>query len=285
MNTGELRERARRLTIWAEKLAVSFSPGSFLSFFHGQGMEYEESRQYVFGDDVRRIDWKLMARSQHPYVKVFREERELSFLVVLDVSRSLFYGSGARTKIDVASELAALLALIAENRGDRVGMILFSDRIHYVRSPQKGRGHVRSLVEHVLENRSAGSTTSISTGIEEALKVLKKPSFVLVISDYFDSNYEIKLQNLASRHDVVAARIHDEPLSSDFHRIGLSALNIETSSIGRLENSFDSKNDIQNWKTKMRKIGVRPFVLDTKLSTALALQHFMGQSRRKSWLD
>lgn len=285
MTREELQDRARKLTIWAEKLAVSFSPGSFLSFFHGQGMEYEESRQYVLGDDVRRLDWKVTARTQAPYVKIYREERELNLLVVLDVSRSLFYGSKERMKIDVASELAAMLALIAENRGDRVGMVLFSDRVHYVNPPAKDKGRVRSMVEHVLENRSAGLATSIEIGVAESLKLLKKRSFVLVISDFLDQNYEKSLKKLSSRHDVVAARICDVPIGETFQKIGLGVLNIETSQGGGVDNIFDSKGEIREWKLRISRLGARPFVVDTQMSTVHSLHRFMSLSRRRRWMD
>ena len=275
-----LREKAKRIAFWAKKLSSSFSPGDYLTLFHGQGMEYEESRHYSSGDDLRRIDWKVTARADHPYVKVFREEREVSFLVLLDVSKSLFFGSGLRSKIEVASELAALLALIAEKRGDRVGVVLFSDQVHFVEVPRKGKSHVRSMVDHILSQASKGQKTSISFGIDQALSVLKRRSFVLLISDYLDTDYEKALTKLSGLHDVVAAKIVDEGIDFDLRDIGLQGVDLESNVAGFFKARIGPDDQDASWRAKIERTGAKPLVLKTSDQTDRVLHLFMKKRRR-----
>jgi uncharacterized protein (DUF58 family) len=279
MNQPALREKAKKIAFWAKKLSSSFSPGDYLTLFHGQGMEYEESRHYSSGDDLRRIDWKVTARANHPYVKVFREEREVSFLVLLDVSRSLFFGTGVRSKIEVASELAALLALIAERRGDRVGVVLFSDRVHFVELPRKGSSHVRAMVDHILSQASFGQKTSLTFGIEQALALLKRRSFVLLISDFLDRDYEKALTKISSLHDVVAAKITDDGGAFQIEDIGLQGIDLESGMAG----VFSSEGEDQSetiWKSRIQRTGSKAIVLKTSDQTDRVLHDFMKRRRR-----
>lgn len=284
MNSKVLSDKAKRISFWAERLSSSFSSGEFLSLFHGHGMEYEESRRYAFGDDMRRIDWKVTARSDQPYVKVFREEREINFLILLDVSRSMHFGVGERTKLDTASELAALMALVAEKRGDRVGVLVFSDQLHYLETPRKGKSHIRSMVEHILAQRSSGFKTSIAFGLEKSLSVLSRRSFVLLISDFQDQGYENPLIRIARSHDLVTARILDGKESQlEIGKIGLQSIDLESLSAGNVNSDLDEAKELESWKKKMTTLGAKPFFLSTSEQTDQALHRFMLR-RRQRWM-
>lgn len=282
MNSKELSDKAKKISFWAKRISNTFSSGEFLSLFHGHGMEYEESRKYAFGDDMRRIDWKVTARSDQAYVKVFREEREINFLILLDVSRSMCFGVGERTKLDVASELAALMALVAEKRGDRVGVLVFSDQLHYLEAPKKGKSHVRSMVEHILAQRSSGYKTSISFGLEKSMSVLSRRSFVLLISDFQDQNYESQLVRIARSHDLVTARIVDGGKSQvDISKIGLQSIDLESLTTGKVETDYEDATEFESWKKMMVAYGANPFFLSTVEQTDQALHRFMLRRRQK----
>lgn len=209
MIASDLIKQIRGLELKAGHLVTDALAGNYLSAFKGQGMEFEEVREYVPGDDIRSIDWNVTARMQAPYVKVLREERELTVMLMVDVSPSQVFGTGARGKQELAAELAAILAFLAIRNNDKVGLIVFSDHVEQYIPPKKGRAHVWNIIRAVLTHDGSGSRTNISQALEYLLKVAKRRSMVFLISDFWDAGFGHQLRLAARRHDLVCARTED----------------------------------------------------------------------------
>ena len=223
IDTKELMKQVGRIRILTSRLVDEHLSGEYHSVFKGQGIEFDEVREYVAGDDVRSIDWNVTARTGYPHIKRFSEERELTVLFVVDVSGSQSFGSLERTKAELAAELTCLLALSATRNQDKVGLILFSDRIVKTVPPRKGRTAVMRLVREVL----AVEETRHGTDIEQALRYLnnvqKRKAVVFLISDFQDSAYEQQLRLTAKRHDLVCCSIQD-PRETELPNVGLVEL-------------------------------------------------------------
>lgn len=183
--------------------------GEYHSVFRGRGMEFDEVRQYVPGDDVRTIDWNVTARQGEPFVKSFVEERELTVNFLVDLSGSTDFGLDRRTKGETAAEITAVLAMSAVRNKDKVGLIPFTDRVERFIPPRKGRGHVLRLVRDILFFRPAGSGTEIGAALEFAARVQRRRSVVFLISDFQDAGFQRPLMVLANRHDVIAVQVVD----------------------------------------------------------------------------
>jgi len=187
----------------------SLFTGEYRSVFKGQGMEFAEVREYQPGDEVRSIDWNVTARMQRPYVKRYIEERELTVMLAVDVSGSERFGTRRRFKSEVASELAAVLAMSAIRNNDRVGTVMFTDRIEHVVPPRKGRRHALRLVRDILAFEPEGRLTDIGGATEYLIKMLSHKAIIFLLSDFFGENIEQPLKLLAQRHDVVAVTLED----------------------------------------------------------------------------
>ncbi len=194
-------------------------------------MEFEEVRQYAPGDDIRLIDWNVTARTGYPHIKKFREERELSVVIVFDASSSGRFGTRERFKSETAAELSALLAFSAIKNNDKVGLIIFTDKIEKYIPPQKGRGHVLRLIREVLFFEPESSGTDIGGALEYLNKVIKRKSVVFLISDFLSDNFYKPLQIANNRHDVVAMKISD-PREVTFENVGL--IELEDSETGEV---------------------------------------------------
>ncbi len=194
--------------------------GEYHSVFKGQGIEFEEVREYIPGDDIRSIDWNVTARMGHPFVKRFREERELTILFLVDVSGSQSFGSGARPKSELAAEITCLLALSAIKNQDKVGLILFSDRIEKSIPPRKGRTSALRLVREVLAAEETRRGTDIAGALRFLNQVQKRRAVVFIISDFMDTGYERELRVSAQHHDVVCCHVSD-PREADLPDVGL----------------------------------------------------------------
>ncbi len=205
-----LMKQVQRIKIITSRLVEDRISGEYHSVFKGQGIEFDEVREYVPGDDVRAIDWNVTARMGHPFVKRFCEERELTILFVIDVSGSMGFGSAANSKIESAAELTALLALSAIKNQDKVGLILFSDRIEKFIPPRKGRNAVMRLVRELLAIESTRRKTDIVAALDFLDKVQKRKSVVFLVSDFIAEDYEDELRVLARHHDIIACRIIDK---------------------------------------------------------------------------
>ncbi len=240
METKELLKKVRQLEIRTRGLVNQVFSGEYHAVFKGRGMEFSEVREYQFGDEIRTIDWNVTARFNHPFVKVFEEERELTVMLVVDMSGSQFFGSQSALKRDVAVELSAILAFSAMKNNDKVGLILFTDRIEKFVPPRKGKAHVLRIVRELLSFEPERASTSIKAGVEYLNHVQKKRSIVFVISDFMDSGYEAALRIAGKRHDLIGIVLLD-PREHELPRVGLVRLRDAESGSVRLVDTSDEK--------------------------------------------
>ncbi len=219
----EILKNIRRIEIRTKRLVNDLFSGEYHSTFRGQGMEFEEVRQYEPGDDFRLIDWNVTARTGYPHIKKFREERELSVVLLFDASSSGQFGTRNRFKNDTAAELCALLAFSAIKNNDKVGLIIFTDRIEKFVPPQKGRGHVLRLIREILYFKPEGTGTDIAGALEYFSRVIKRKSVVFLISDFLAENFNKAIQIANNKHDIIAVKISD-PRETGFDDVGLIEL-------------------------------------------------------------
>ncbi len=209
MIAPELAAKIRRIDISTRKAVREAVAGRWHSAFKGRGMEFEEVRPYVPGDEVRTIDWNVSARTGEPHVKVFREERELSIVLAVDLSGSLQYGTRGRLKRELAAELAAILAFSAVSNNDKVGLLLFTDRVEKWVPPRRGRGHVLRLIRELLAFEPVGRGTNLGGAIDELARALHRPSVLFVVSDFLDRGWEQPIARTGLRHDVIPVVVED----------------------------------------------------------------------------
>ncbi len=213
----------RRIEIRTSRLVSEGMGGEYHSVFKGRGMEFAEVREYVAGDDVRSIDWNVTARAGAPFVKRFVEERELTLMLLVDVSGSGVFGSGARTKMELAAEVSAVLAFAAIRNNDRAGAILFSDRIERYMPPRRGRRHVLAVVRELLWPQPASKGTDIGGALTFLSRVAVKKAIVFLISDFRSNGFEKALRLAHRKHDVIAVQIRD-PREETLPPVGLISL-------------------------------------------------------------
>lgn len=229
--TPGLMSRVRGIEIRTRKLAASGVAGNYRSVFRGSGIEFAEAREYVPGDDVRRIDWNVTARMGTPWVKEFVEERDLSVISVVDRSPSMLAGSAERGRLGAAAELVALLGFSAAYNNDRTGLLTFSDRVEAYVEPRRGTRHVlRQVRDVLLADIAPGRGTAMAPALDHLARVLRRRSVVFVISDFLTTGYAQSLQTLARRHDVIALVLVD-PLDLELPDVGL--LDVLDSETGR----------------------------------------------------
>ena len=205
----EVLKQVRRVEIATRGLVNDVFSGEYHSVFKGLGMSFAEVREYQYGDDIRNIDWNVTARAGAPFVKVFEEERELTVVLLVDVSGSGDFGTGGRMKEEVAAEICAILAFSAITNNDKVGLILFSDRIEKFVPPRKGRRHVLRVLRELIYTRAEGRGTDVGAALEYLAKVVSRRAVVFVVSDFLAEGHERALAVAARRHDLVAIRIGD----------------------------------------------------------------------------
>ncbi len=208
-DTAEILRSVRRIQLRTRKAVTDMIAGGFRSVFRGSGMEFEEVREYVPGDDVRAIDWNVTARTGRPYIKKFVEEREQTVMLAVDLSASARLGSANRSVRAASAELAAVLAFSAANAGDRAGLLAFSDQVELELPPRSGTRQAFRITREALYRRPESTGTSLALACEHLVRVLKRSSYVFIMSDFLDSGYETELGMLARRHDVVALRLVD----------------------------------------------------------------------------
>ena len=220
MDTKELLKKVRKIEIKTRRLSNHIFGGEYHSTFKGRGMTFSEVRQYQYGDDVRAIDWNVTARYQEPYVKVFEEERELTLMLLVDVSGSANFGTQQQLKRDTITEIAATLAFSALQNNDKVGLLLFSDEVELFIAPKKGKSHVLRIIRELLEQKSKSPKTEIATALEFMSRILKKRAIVFVLSDFLDSDYDQAVQLAARKHDLTGIRLFD-PMEAKLPAAGL----------------------------------------------------------------
>ena len=227
----EILKKVRQIEIRTKNIVNDFFGGDYHSNFKGRGMTFSEVREYVPGDDVRSIDWNVTARTGKPHLKIFEEERELSVLILIDVSSSGVFGSKKNLKIDLGVEIAAMLSFSAIKNNDKVGLALFSDKVEKYIPPKKGKKHVLRLITDIVNHdfENSNRRTSIKTAIDFANKISKRKSVIFLISDFIDDNFWNELKFLNFKHDVIGLQIYDS-YERNFPNLGI--INIHDSETG-----------------------------------------------------
>lgn len=283
MISKELFAKVRQLEIRTKGLVNNIFGGEYNTAFKGRGMTFSEVRPYQFGDDIRQIDWNVTARTGDPYIKVFEEEREQTLMLLVDISPSGLFGSKDNRKIDIATELAAVLAFSAIKNNDKVGLILFSDRIEKVVFPRKGRLHVLRLIRELYYTKPEGKKTNISEALAYMNRILSRRSIIVLISDFQSSEYDKQLRITHRKHDLVNIHIQD-PLEESLPDLGIipymdsesgDMVYLDTSS-KEVQNAFRARKLKQNaaMKEMFTKLGIDSVRVDTTKSYIEPLMNF-----------
>lgn len=291
METSELLKKVRKIEIRTKGLVNQIFSGEYHSVFKGKGMSFSEVREYQFGDDIRSIDWNVSARFNHPYVKIYEEERELTVMLVVDVSGSGEFGTVTQMKKDTAAELCAVLAFSALQNNDKVGVIFFSDVVEKFIPPKKGRTHVLRIVRELLDFQPSRRGTKISEGLRYLTSAIKKRSIAFLISDFIDDGFEDALKIASRKHDLIGVRIFD-PRESTLVPVGLmrlldaesgETLWVDTSDKRVLDKYNGWWSERQNERVKLfRRSGVDGIDIRTDQSYINPLMNFF-RAREKRW--
>ncbi|WP_299433743.1 DUF58 domain-containing protein [uncultured Aquimarina sp.] len=210
MDTKELLKKVRKIEIKTRRLSDHIFGGEYHSTFKGRGMTFSEVRQYQYGDDVRNIDWNVTARYNVPHIKVFEEERELTMMLMVDVSGSQLFGTKQQFKKEIITEIAATLAFSATQNNDKIGLILFTDEIELFIPPKKGRSHVLRIIRELLEYKPQSKQTDITAALKFLSNVMKKKAIVFMLSDFITDDYQQTLKIVGGKHDVTGIRVYDQ---------------------------------------------------------------------------
>lgn len=233
----EVLQQIRRIQITTSRMVTDVFSGQYQSVFKGRGMEFDEVREYQPGDEIRSIDWNVTARMGHPYIKKFMEERELTVMLLLDLSASSYFGTVSKLKRQIAAEICSVLAFSAIRNNDKVGLIIFTDKIEKFVPPKKGISHVLRIIRETLYFNPQGKRTDIPAALEYLNKVCKRSTVTFIVSDFYDTNFEKPLSIANKRHDLVSITITD-PKELDLPNIGMAqfddpetgkAFNLDTS--------------------------------------------------------
>ena len=209
MDSTELLKKVRKIEIRTKALSQQIFAGEYHSAFKGRGMAFSEVREYQYGDDVRFIDWNVTARLNHPYVKIFEEERELTVMLLIDVSGSNLFGTRNEFKAELITELAAVLSFSAINNNDKVGVIFFSDRVEKFIPPKKGRSHILRIIRELVDYKPSQVKTDLAEPLRYLTNALKKKCTAFVISDFVNCDFEQALKIASEKHDIVALHVMD----------------------------------------------------------------------------
>lgn len=220
MTTQDLLRKLRSIELKTKGLSTQIFSGTYKTTFKGRGMSFSEVRPYQYGDDVRNIDWNVTARSGEPHVKVFEEERELVFMLLIDISASSVFGSGEQSKREYMAELAATLAFSAINNNDKVGALFFAEGIEEYLPPQKGRNHIMRILRALLQLKAQKPRTNMALALRSLSNLIRQRCTSFIISDFIASDYEEALKLAANRHDVVGIRVYD-PMEAELPNAGL----------------------------------------------------------------
>jgi uncharacterized protein (DUF58 family) len=220
LDTRDILKKVRQIEIKTRGLVNQVFSGEYHSVFKGRGMEFSEVREYQYGDDIRSIDWNVSARFNHPFVKVFEEERELTVMLLVDFSRSGSFGSGTQLKNEIAAEICAVLSFSAIKNNDKVGLILFTDQIEKFVPPKKGRAHILRIIRELISFEPKGPGTNLKQALEYLNHVNKKRTICFLISDFIDDGYDSILRIVSKKHDIIAIELTD-PREEELPAVGL----------------------------------------------------------------
>ncbi|MDD4848152.1 MAG: DUF58 domain-containing protein [Bacteroidales bacterium] len=210
MDATEIFKKVRKIEIKTRGLSNQIFSGEYHSVFKGRGMSFSEVREYQYGDDIRNIDWNVTARMNHPYIKVFEEERELTVMLLIDVSGSNDFGSQSQLKAEMITEIAAVLAFSAIHNNDKVGVIFFSDKIEKFIPPKKGANHILRIIRELIDFKRSSNKTNITEALKYFTNVQKKKCTAFIISDFMDSGFSDAMKIAGNKHDLIAIRAMDE---------------------------------------------------------------------------
>ena len=253
--SDEILRKARLIQTKARFLVNDSFSGEYASAFKGRGIEFEEVRNYRYGDDVRSIDWKVSARLGKPFIKTYKDERELTLFLIVDVSASALFTSGKKTKEEIIAEIAALLSYAALNNNDRIGLIIFSDEIEHYIPPKRGRSHIWRIIRDILSFKASSKKTDINNALEFFSQIRKKKAIAFVISDFLDSGFEKNFSILGRRHDLTAVCVRDE-FESSLPNLGyLRTRDLETGEIKIVETKNKKfRDDFKSQQEKNLKL-------------------------------
>ncbi|OIQ17721.1 DUF58 domain-containing protein [Lacinutrix sp. MedPE-SW] len=240
MDTKELLKKVRKIEIKTRRLSDHVFGGEYHSTFKGRGMTFSEVRQYQFGDDVRNIDWNVTARTNQPHIKVFEEERELTMLLMVDISGSELFGTDQQFKNEIITEISATLAFSATQNNDKIGLILFSDEIELYIPPKKGRSHVLRIIRELIEFEPKSKGTNVAEALKFMRNVMKKKAIVFVLSDFIADDYSHTLKIAAGKHDVTGIRVYDKR-EEEIPNLGMVQMQDEESGELMLVNTASKK--------------------------------------------
>lgn len=240
METTELLKKVRQIEIKTRGLSNHIFAGEYHSAFKGRGMTFAEVREYQYGDDIRNIDWNVTARFNHPYVKVFEEEREMTVMLLVDVSGSRLFGTHSKTKQELITEMAATIAFSTIQNNDKIGVIFFSDKIEKFIPPAKGRKHVLHIIREMIDFEPDSRRTDINEALRYFTNAIKKRSTAFLISDFIDSNFSDALTIASRKHDLIALQVFDA-LEAELPNVGLMKLVDAETGEERWVDSSDSK--------------------------------------------
>lgn len=221
MEAKELLKKVRKIEIKSRRLTSQVFAGEYHSAFKGKGMAFSEVREYQYGDPVKDIDWHVTARFNHPYVKVFEEERELTVMLLIDVSSSKKFGTKAQLKQDLATEISAVLAFSALQNNDKIGVILFSDKVEKFIPPQKGRKHILRIILELLNFEPESKNTDVTEALKYLTNAIKKRCTAFVISDFISPDFSEAIKIAGNKHDIAAIRLYDD-FEKDLPNVGLA---------------------------------------------------------------
>ena len=244
MDTKEILKKVRKIEIKTKRLSNNIFSGEYHSSFKGRGMTFSEVRQYHFGDDVRSIDWNVTARYNEPFIKVFEEERELTMILMVDISSSELFGTKEQLKREVITEIAATLAFSAIQNNDKVGLLLFTDEIELFIPPKKGKSHVLRIIRDLIEFKPKSNKTNITKALQYLAGVMKKKAIVFVLSDFMDTNYENALKIIGRKHDVTGIRVFDKR-EMEIPKLGV--INVKDYETGEIKTVNTNSKSIRNF--------------------------------------
>jgi uncharacterized protein (DUF58 family) len=242
-DTRDLLKKVRKIEIKTRGLSNHLFSGEYHTAFKGRGMAFSEVREYQLGDEIRTIDWNVTARFNHPYVKVFEEEREMTVMLLIDVSGSENFGTIVQQKQDVATELCAVLAFSAIQNNDKVGVIFFSDKIEKFIPPKKGRSHILMIIRELIDFKPQNTGTSVAEALRYFTSAIKKRSTAFIISDFMSAAFESELKIANKKHDIVALKLYDRH-EEEFPNLGL--IPVKDEETGELQWINTGSRDVRN---------------------------------------
>jgi uncharacterized protein (DUF58 family) len=283
MDAAELFKKVRKIEIKTKGLSKHIFSGEYHSAFKGRGMSFSEVRDYQFGDDVRNIDWNVTARTGSPHIKVFEEERELTVILLIDISRSAYFGTAKQMKNELATEISAVLAFSASQNNDKVGVIFFSDKIEKYIPPKKGRQHILRIIRELLYLQPQNKGTDLGKALEYFTNVVKKRSICFVLSDFMTEGYEAALRIASKKHDMVGIHLMD-PRESTLPNVGLiQVVDAESGArqwidtaqamVRKKYNDWFTKNQ-QYFRSVFQKLGLDVLTIGTDTSYEKVLHQF-----------